>query len=50
VEEILGLPELYARLTHVFEIKQFESGQIGEKAKEVERLLEQYAPEPAGMA
>jgi hypothetical protein len=44
VEEILGLPELYAQLSHIFEIKQFESNEIAEKAKEVEELLEKYAP------
>jgi predicted nucleotidyltransferase len=44
VEEILGLPELYAQLTHLFEIKHFESSEIVDKAKEVEELLEKYAP------
>jgi len=44
VEEILGLPELYEQLTHLFEIKQFESDEIADKAKEVEGLLEKYAP------
>jgi predicted nucleotidyltransferase len=44
VEEILGLPELYAQLSHLFEIKQFESHEIVDKAKEVEELLEKYAP------
>ncbi len=44
VEEILGLPELYAQLSHLFEIRQFESYEIAEKAKEVEQLLEKYAP------
>jgi predicted nucleotidyltransferase len=44
VEEILGLPALYAQLSHVFEIKQFESYEIADKAKEVEQLLEKYAP------
>ena len=44
VEEILGLPELYAQLSHLLEIKQFESNEIAEKAKEVEELLEKYAP------
>jgi predicted nucleotidyltransferase len=47
VEEILGLPELYARLLHLFEIKQFESDEIADKAKEVEELLEKYAPSPS---
>jgi len=44
VEEILGSPELYAQLSHLFEIKQFESYEIADKAKEVEQLLEKYAP------
>ena len=44
VEEILGLPALYAQLSHLFEIKQFESYEIADKAKEVEHLLEKYAP------
>ena len=46
VEEILGLPELYAQLTRLFEIKQFKSSEIADKAKEVEQLLEKYAPAP----
>ena len=46
VEEILGLPELYEQLSHLFEIKNFESSEIGDKAKEVEELLEKYAPSP----
>ena len=50
IEEILGLPELYAQLSHLFEIKRFESFEIAEKALEVEQLLEKYAhdPESAG--
>jgi len=44
VEEILELPELYAELSHLFEIKQFESDEIAEKAQEIEELLEKYAP------
>jgi hypothetical protein len=44
VEGILGEPALYAQLTHLFEIRQFESTEIAAKAKEVESLLEQYAP------
>lgn len=47
VEEILGLPELYEQLSHLFEIKQFESDEIADKAKEVEQLLEEYAPSPS---
>jgi predicted nucleotidyltransferase len=46
IEEILGLPELYAQLSHLFEIKRFESAEIAEKALEVERLLDEYAPAP----
>ena len=42
IEEILGLPELYQQLGHLFEIQHFESTEIAEKAKEVEELLEQY--------
>jgi len=47
VEEILGLPELYAQLSHLFEIKRFESAELADKALEVERLLEEYAPASA---
>jgi hypothetical protein len=43
VEEILGLPELYAELSHLFEIQRFESVEIGEKAQTVERMLEEHA-------
>ena len=43
VEEILGLPELYAQLSHLFEIRHFESSEIADKAREVEHLLEKYA-------
>ncbi|HJS18095.1 MAG TPA: hypothetical protein VJ785_05080 [Anaerolineales bacterium] len=46
VVEILGLPELYEQLIHLFEIKKFESSEILDKAKEVEELLEKYAPSP----
>ncbi len=45
IADILSLPELYARLPSLFEIKHFESAEIGEKAREVELLLEEYAPE-----
>ena len=44
IVEILGLPELYEQLTHLFEIKKFESHEIADKAKEVEEWLEKYAP------
>jgi hypothetical protein len=46
VEEILGLPELYTQLAHLFEIRQFASSEIADKAEEVEQLLEKYAPAP----
>ena len=50
VEEILGLPELYEQLSHLFEIKKFESSELADKAKEVEQLLEKYAPSPATLS
>jgi predicted nucleotidyltransferase len=46
VEEILGLPELYDRLSHLFEISRFESSELAEKALEVEEMLDEYAPDP----
>jgi hypothetical protein len=46
VDDILGLPELYARLSHLFEISRFESTEIDEKALEVEEMLNEYAPAP----
>jgi len=46
VEEILGLPELYEQLSHLFEIKKFESPELAAKAKEVEELLNYYARSP----
>lgn len=46
VEEILGLPELYAQLPPLFEIRHFESSEIAVKAQSVEQLLETYAPAP----
>jgi predicted nucleotidyltransferase len=47
VVEILGLPELYQQLTHLFEIQRFESSEIVDKAKKVKELLEEYAPSQA---
>lgn len=44
VEQILGEPALYDQLTHLFEIKYFESREIAGKGLEVESLLEEYAP------
>lgn len=46
IAEVLGLPELYSQLAHLFEIKRFESTEIAGKAEEVEHLLEYYAPAP----
>ena len=46
IVEILDLPELYEQLPRLFEIKQFESGEIADKAKTLEDLLEKYAPSP----
>ena len=48
VAEILGLPALYRQLTHLLEIRHFESPEIVKKARLVEQLLDQYAPEPLG--
>jgi hypothetical protein len=48
IVEILGLPELYEQITHLFEIKNFESTEIAEKARKAEGLLDQYAPLPVG--
>jgi predicted nucleotidyltransferase len=47
IVDILGLPELYEQVTHLFEIKKFESTEIADKAREVEELLEKYAPPSA---
>ncbi|MBN2086680.1 MAG: hypothetical protein JW748_15810 [Anaerolineales bacterium] len=38
VEEILGMPALYAELAALFEIHHFESGEIAEKAQILEKL------------
>lgn len=43
VVDVLGLPELYEQLTHLFEIQAFESTELSDKAGEVEDLLDQYA-------
>ena len=47
VEDILGLPELYQQLSHLFEIKQFESRELIDKGKEVEEMLEKFT-DPQG--
>ena len=45
-DELLNEPALYEQLTHLFETKHFESAEIADKAKEVEALLNKYAPAP----
>ncbi len=42
IQDILGLPELYQQLPHLFEIQHFESGEIAQKAEDVRRLLAAY--------
>lgn len=42
--EILNLPDLYNQLSHLFEIKKFESTELSDKANELEELLDRYAP------
>ena len=42
VEEILGMPELYRQLPHLFEIEHFESGEIAKKAELLNHLLEKH--------
>jgi predicted nucleotidyltransferase len=44
IVDILGLPELYEQITHLFEIRKFEGTEIADKAREVEELLDRYAP------
>ncbi|HSK66696.1 MAG TPA: hypothetical protein VK888_07190, partial [Anaerolineales bacterium] len=46
IVEVLGLPELYEQLSHLFEIRNFESTEIADKALQVEKLLDEYAPAP----
>jgi predicted nucleotidyltransferase len=45
VVEILGLPALYERLPHLFEIGRFECAELVDKAAELGRLLDAYAGE-----
>ncbi len=45
VVEVLGLPDLYARLPRLFEIGRFESDEIWRKAEDLYALLEEYVPE-----
>ena len=42
VVEILELPELYSRLTHLWEIGQFESREIAHKARDLEQLFDEF--------
>ena len=44
VVEILGLPKLYERLLRLFEIRNFESHEILDKANSLRNLLDEYAP------
>jgi hypothetical protein len=44
VVDILGLPELYARLPRLFEVSRFESRELADKAVELEEMLDQFAP------
>ncbi|NWG10153.1 nucleotidyltransferase domain-containing protein [Candidatus Bathyarchaeota archaeon] len=45
IEENLGMPELYKQLPKLFEIRNFESRQIAEKAKHLRNLFENYIKE-----
>lgn len=42
IVDILGLPELYAQLPHLFEIQHLESREIADKAAKLRRLWEAY--------
>jgi len=42
IEDILGLPELYRQLPKLFEIKNFESQEITQKAEKLGHLLDTY--------
>ena len=46
VVEILELPDLYDQLLHLFEIRNFESHEILDKADILRGLLDEYAPIP----
>lgn len=45
VVDILGMPELYARLPHLFELGKFESDEIIDKARALESLIHTYIEE-----
>ena len=44
VVEILGLPELYAELVTLFQIRDLQSNEIGGKSEHLRQLLDDYAP------
>ena len=44
IVDILGLPELYNQLLRLFEIRNFESHEILDKANILRDLLDEYAP------
>lgn len=48
VVQILGLPDLYEHLPHLFEIERFESNELVGKADDLQRLLETYVAEEPG--
>lgn len=43
IVDILGLPELYAQLPRLLEIKHFESAELAQKGASLEKLLDDYA-------
>lgn len=47
IVEILGLPELYEQLIGLFEIRNFESREILDKANILRDVLDKYAPVPS---
>lgn len=47
VVDILGLPELYAQLPHLFEITHLESDELVAKAAALQHLLDTYVPDTA---
>lgn len=50
VAEILGLPEVYARLPRLLEIHNFESQEVVARAAELEALLEETVIQHAGLS
>jgi predicted nucleotidyltransferase len=45
VADVLGLPELYARLPRLFEIHNFESDEVVNKASQLKELIREYIEE-----